>query len=162
MADKRNFRMFCLGIAAAGTIATITMLGWAALNLKMPPPLSDAERSAAELHVPVPGVSVILRFETEAEWKTHGFGNGIDGYAYSLRDPCEIGVRAADWTISAIPSQGRAVFVSDSDAMSPLLAHEILHCLRNRWHPPWSEIGDDAHRLRFFLIDAPRRGRRDE
>lgn len=73
-------------------------------------------------------------FATEA---AEGGVPGATAFTRYRREPCEISVPEG-WLIEADPQRGRARFAVRENSDS--LAHEILHCLRGAWHPPWPEI----------------------
>ena len=65
----------------------------------------------------------------------------MGGWARIGSDPCEVYLRASDFQVVAVPSEGVAQFRPGSATENGNLAHELLHCLRGYWHPGWDEIG---------------------
>ncbi len=126
----------------------------------IPLELTEAERSAKILVYPMPETHVSVWFESEEEWKSHGFDDRVEGYSLIRNSPCEIHLRAQDWNIRSRPAWGYAVFdkYNADDDMTAVFGHEMLHCLRGLWHPSWSDIQKSSS---ISIITSPERSRRD-
>lgn len=158
-----NWRQFVTAVEAALVIPLFVfgIAGLCARQQSMPPELSEAERAAWQLIVPMPQVSMTISFVSDRE-----FGEKPDTAGYTMLGsrPCEFRFRASEWSIVSEPETGYAIFRHPPVDGDPI-AHEVLHCLRGNWHPDWREI--HAARppfLRFiYSIGAePERDRRDE
>lgn len=66
-----------------------------------------------------------------------GVASGLAGWTSWQRNPCLITIPEG-WEIDSLPDRGYADWRSYDN--SNTLAHEILHCLRGAWHPPWQDI----------------------
>jgi hypothetical protein len=133
---------------------------------RIPPELSDAERSAREIVLPVLPIEVRLRFVTDADWELITLSQGrsdVEASTFVFRNPCEVWFRAADWTIEANPAKGRAQFQANTerypDDIALAFPHELLHCMRGGWHPEWSEILDRQAISSYTFYQRPERMR---
>lgn len=104
-----------------------------------PVPLTQAEVSQDWISTKVPEMIATLHFVSQEQLDSDGApddGTITLGVTISSQ-PCEIHI-AAGKTINAIPSKGRAHWKEDWAGDN--IAHEILHCLREEWHPAWDKI----------------------
>ena len=114
----------------------------------VPIELSDAERGASEIRTPVPVMDVVIHFRADDDFPPHPTG----GKTAIGSNPCEISLRASDYTIFAMPFAGEAEFVSAPAVDQGNIAHELLHCIRGYWHPGWNTIiAGDEHPVMMTL-----------
>lgn len=87
----------------------------------------------------VPEMTVTLKFVSQDQLDIEGHADK-DSFVLGVTpsaQPCEIHLSAGAG-IHAKPSVGDARW--DDDDMNEVISHEIFHCLRGSWHPPWSTI----------------------
>ena len=119
------------GILGLGAAITVERSGYVA-----PVELSDTERHTLYLEEMTTPRTIKLRIADEAEFKDN-LGSAlrshnVAAYAQFGNDECKITIPSG-WKIKFNPRSGGARWVNDDNGN--ILAHEILHCLRGRWHP---------------------------
>lgn len=102
-----------------------------------PVELTDAERTYFWVDVEVPAMDVELRTLSPERWaevRKVLEAPLLLGYASPPQEerPCRI-VVPAGWRLRAYPKLGRAEWADLRNAET--LAHELIHCIRGRWHP---------------------------
>jgi hypothetical protein len=110
------------------------------------PTMTEYEKAQPIMLTTIGETKIILRFVSHTEWQKYDSGlseklqktHMLAGFAKIWRDPCEIYLPADTHDIISVPDRGQAHF--DSLTFASTLAHEILHCLKGRWHPDWNEI----------------------
>ncbi len=102
--------------------------------LRFPKELSDQERVQPFIRQATEPQTIVLRIIDPQQFKSEIGDPRTAAFSKSYREPCEITIPAG-WIIVAIPSRGIAFWADDRNAV--ILAHEILHCIRGSWHPPW-------------------------
>lgn len=116
-------------------------------NSPRPTELSASERSSSELRYKLPVMDVELRFLSAVEWRQRlgddadvmaGFTYWIDGPFYQSGRPCRVFLPSQDADVVYAPGTGAAHW--EDPHFGRTVAHELLHCARGAWHPPWSEI----------------------
>jgi hypothetical protein len=98
---------------------------------KWPLELSKTERSDAPYLVQ-PTEPIAVRLIVMEAGKFRKENPGAAAIAYPYATPCTI-VIPSGWMIWAIPDDGYAKWAHSDDGDT--LAHEMLHCLRGKWHP---------------------------
>lgn len=104
-----------------------------------PVELTAAERKEAVLIQQTVPMEIRLRVLSAADWERLGTGMKYPllGYSDIDRHPCEIYIPAG-WEFAFVPAAGVAIWADPHN--SDVLAHEILHCIRGKWHPDWETI----------------------
>lgn len=116
-----------LGVAIAIEASSQTRFGADAPSAV---PYTQAQLSAPYLRDETRATKIELVIE--APEKIRAVSPHAYAYAYPTTRPCRI-VIPTGMQIDAAPSQAEAQWTNRSDG--DVLAHEILHCLRGKWHP---------------------------
>ncbi len=144
MTNKPPYRLPWLSVLAiiwiAYDLGAHHTLEYGPKTIRFPRELTDNERAQPFIRQPTEPQTIILHIVPPDQFRREIDDERTVAFTSIHRDPCEITIPAG-WTIMAIPAKGRAVWEDGSN--NETLTHEILHCIRGSWHPPWPK--ETAH-----------------